>query len=341
MNFTVPTYVPHPRPKISPEHDFSTPIKRINDEQTMAKWLRSEAFVRLVDFIQAVNESCKGRKCFEGTSQQPPQPAGQILVQMVQMLEDMGNWVDEIPPLESPQRFGNKAFKDWCKRLDENAERLTRELLSDTNASAAAELSAYLAGGFGNGTRIDYGSGHELSFIAWLLGLEMCGVILEADLSTLGLWVFPKYLGLVRRLQRVYMLEPAGSHGVWGLDDHQFIPYYWGSSQLLDHPHLRPKSVLQQDIVDHFQRDYMYFGCIAYINEVKKGPFYEHSPMLFDISGVPRWQKVNTGMLKMYIAEVLAKFPVVQHLVFGSLLRFDVEASFYPTRRSSDDTPTS
>lgn len=41
--------------------------------------------------------------------------------------------------------------------------------------------------------------------------------------------------------------------------------------------------------------------------------------MLYDISAVPLWAKVNGGLHKMYAAEVLGKFPVVQHFLFGSL----------------------
>ncbi|PPR04817.1 hypothetical protein CVT24_007077 [Panaeolus cyanescens] len=62
---------------------------------------------------------------------------------------------------------------------------------------------------------------------------------------------------------------------------------------------------------------------IMRIHDVKSGPFHEHSSQLYSIAaGVPNWSKVNSGLFKMYEAEVLGKRVVVQHIPLGGLLEW-------------------
>ena len=35
------------------------------------------------------------------------------------VLDKLMAWVDEVPPIEQPQRFGNKAFKTWLNKVKE------------------------------------------------------------------------------------------------------------------------------------------------------------------------------------------------------------------------------
>ena len=119
------------------------------------------------------------------------------------------------------------------------------------------ELRAYLHDGFGHPIRIDYGTGHESSFIVFLLSLCKIGCFSWAGngnsansnnkddnkdtnpnqsseaISLGSLSIFHAYLSVTRGLQRDYMLEPAGSHGVWGLDDYHCVPFYLGACQMV------------------------------------------------------------------------------------------------------------
>ena len=36
---------------------------------------------------------------------------------MLEVMQELNSWIDEIPPLVQPSRFGNKAFRIWFDRL--------------------------------------------------------------------------------------------------------------------------------------------------------------------------------------------------------------------------------
>lgn len=59
------------------------------------------------------------------------------------------------------------------------------------------------------------------------------GALKEEDSEAVVLKIFHKYIEIARKLQQTYNMEPAGSHGVWSLDDYQFLPFIFGSSQLI------------------------------------------------------------------------------------------------------------
>ena len=55
-----------------------------------------------------------------------------------------------------------------------------------------------------------------------------------------------------------------------------------------------PGDIAKANVVERERRRNMYFSAIGFINDVKKGPFWEHSPILYDISGVKAgWAKIN------------------------------------------------
>ncbi|XP_009948991.1 PREDICTED: serine/threonine-protein phosphatase 2A activator isoform X3 [Leptosomus discolor] len=216
---------------------------------------------------------------------------------------------------------GVRGKKLTCEyKVSEEAEKLVAAVIPKHLSDAAPEVAVYLKESVGNSTRIDYGTGHEAAFAAFLCCLCKIGVLRVDDQMAIVFKVFNRYLEVMRKLQKTYRMEPAGSQGVWGLDDFQFLPFIWGSSQLIDHPNLEPRHFVDEKVVNENHKDFMFLECILFITEMKTGPFAEHSNQLWNISAVPSWSKVNQGLIRMYKAECLEKFPVIQHFKFGSLL---------------------
>ncbi|CAK7202703.1 Serine/threonine-protein phosphatase 2A activator 1 [Sporothrix eucalyptigena] len=365
----------------SPAHIFLRPSKCINDGPDVARFLVSKAYSDIGLFVMQLNHAlCPRRKAGSAatglatassttffTLQSPKRSEDPPSVQRLQaLLTRITAIIDEAPPDPGPRRFGNASFRTWHKLL---AERVDNGLLEEyitiegygssttkeggedeasTPASAMDEVKAYFLGSFGSSQRLDYGTGHELSFLAFLGCLWKLHVFADGNPGTDGeaverslvFGVLEPYLAVVRKLILTYTLEPAGSHGVWGLDDHSFLPYIFGSAQLTrpidtaasepmpqegSAPRApKPADIIKPETVEVQRQLNLYFSAVGFINDVKTGPFWEHSPILFDVSGIKDgWGKINKGMIKMFNAEVLSKFPVVQHFVFGSLFSWD------------------
>jgi len=301
---------------VGPDHIFVRPQREVLKIGEVLKWMKSDAYNEYLSFLETINDAVKGKPMSHPITVSP------AVTKILNVLDALDRLIDETPALDQPQRFGNRAFADWLGKVTCNIDDLMSEALPENLHGALVEIPVYLIESFGNSTRIDYGSGHEMSFVMFLYCLFRIGLLdhkSDDDRIAAVTKIFNRYMLLVRKLQQTYRMEPAGSHGVYSLDDYQFVPFIWGSSQLIGNSKYDPQSFTEENTVNRAAEDYLYMACIQYILKVKTGPFYEHSNQLWNISGLPGWQKINQGLIKMYKGEVLAKFPVIQHTLFGSL----------------------
>ena len=66
----------------------------------------------------AINESVKGKKI-------PRQaPSDERVLKILNLLERLDHWIDEIPPTDQPQRFGNQSFRLWYQKLKDVSLRI-------------------------------------------------------------------------------------------------------------------------------------------------------------------------------------------------------------------------
>lgn len=336
---------------------LTAPHRRIREDSDVDVWRESAAHDAVVLFVMRLGEASVGHATQQvaWTDAAARCTSDDAVERVLGLLQTLDAWTDEIELHTTSQRFGNLAFRTWGARLEEKLDALHEALLPRALHPFIVELRAYLVEAFGSFVRIDYGTGHELNFLAWLGYLHRLRLFVRTDEAAdvaaaerrLALEVFPAYLRVVWHLQDHYSLEPAGSHGVWGLDDYQFAPYIIGAAQLRHaetptpqgvvsrslypyaswkEPRVGPKISVQETlyyvppVAGAEPIPNLYISSLARIHSLKRGPFTEHSPLLTDVSSnVASWYKVYTGMLKMYDAECLLKRPVVQHFVFGGV----------------------
>jgi serine/threonine-protein phosphatase 2A activator len=167
----------------SQPHTFLVPTKRINEGHDVPFFLTSRAYSDIGVFMMQLNTAMCPRKSSESSDIQTwqldePLQLSEPVERIQALLGKIASIIEEAPPDTGPRRFGNVSFRKWYEILESRVRDLLSEHLPDrvlnvrvdttSNVSVLDELTPYLLGGFGSSQRLDYGTGHELSFLAFI-----------------------------------------------------------------------------------------------------------------------------------------------------------------------------
>lgn len=188
----------------SVSHTFKIPLKCINEGEDVQFWLTTWAYTDLMSFLLQLNASVFPRRTetgFQAWKLDYEDFAPSDTVKSLKVLiEKLIRILDEVPPDPGPRRFGNVSFRKWYDLVEERADtlldqHLPRQVLDfrtgqssnaeEKTVTARDELRSYFLGSFGSAQRLDYGTGHELSFIAFLGGIWKLGGFMD---GTEGEW---------------------------------------------------------------------------------------------------------------------------------------------------------
>lgn len=313
-------------------HKYIKAEKIINNQDKNRAFTNGVTYKKIVSYIEMFQQSVEKKKNPYDETKDIEKDSN--IEAIFKFLEEAEKLMVCYPPInKDKQRFGNVAFRSWYEGLeklydDVFAPKLDLDPVNYGNSkgnSLSDEIKPYILECFGNSKRIDFGTGHELNFFCVLSILYEVGFFQKDSLQKLVQIIFKKYISVCKNIISTYNLEPAGSKGVYGLDDYFFLFFIFGAAELIENEAGIEPNEIQKNlvIIERTGKEYMFFDAVYFNLKAKNGHLPEHSPILYQISNVPKWEKIAKGLIKMYEDEVLKKIVVSQHFYFGSILKFE------------------
>ncbi|KAL3722339.1 hypothetical protein ACJRO7_034677 [Eucalyptus globulus] len=151
------------------------------------------------------------------------------------IVETPARRIEEIPPAQQAESYGNVSCRSWRERLVQNSESLMLTFLPADLRSATVDTVPEITESFGNSSRIDY---RHLALD------QFCCMV---------------YLELMRKIAVGVFFGACWFPWCLGLGDYYFSPFIFGPSQLIGHKYTKPKSIFNEDILENFSNEYIYF----------------------------------------------------------------------------------
>lgn len=273
---------------------------------------KTPAYSALIGFMKDINTSIIQNK--ERTKNE----------KFHRILDAINEKINQTECIDGDHRFANIA----ATIIHEFLEKINlRKYFHDENCTETREISdndiislrTYLMESFGNKIRLDYGTGHEINFLAFLYVARCCEILSISDVPDL----FQKYFIVVRNFIYKYNIEPAGTLGCFAVDDYSYFPFFLGSAELSakKYSEITIQQLLRNDKYKHFMYREVIDFCIEH--KTRGDPYGStiiiHPPMLQSFCEMP-WIEVNKVMLEFIDKKVFRRYVAIQHFRYCRFL---------------------
>lgn len=301
-------------------------VSRVQATSDIELWQSSGAFFNLITYLNDVSTEIQRIRCTDSF------PVSENVLRLTGIFDKL----DAIIPatFAAPQvidtkasaslDLGNREYRRWSRSMLRDIFHILEAALPVKKCRYVNELGQYLSGAFGSSTKIEYGTGHELSFLFFLCALFEAEILFRGeDLAASALILFVRYLKFVRRLQVTYSVVSANSQGAYALDKFQFVPFIWGIAQLCHEAPFSPQRMLDKEIMEQYKKDYLLIDSVGHVSDTNTGSFARHSSQLWSLAALSSWTKIHSGLMFMYMEDILLDFDTLHALRFGELMPFE------------------
>ena len=114
-----------------------------------------------------------------------------------------------------------------------------------------------------------------------------------------------------------YNIEPAGSLGIYAIDDYHFLPFLFGSAQLVGTNYKFDELFMEKNI-NLIYAEALSF-CVKHKCRIVETPFSRHSRIIYELKD-KKWEEVNEIVHLMVMEKIFQRNVVMQHFKFSSFL---------------------
>lgn len=139
------------------------PVCRVQSSSDIEAWLASRAYFTLITYLNDVSAEIQGIRNTDLF------PISKNIKRLTTIFEQLDSMIVANSPaplvLGANMDSRTKSYRRWAHGMLRDIYKIVEKAVPSSKCRHVNELGVYLSGSFGSSAKIEYGTGHELSFL--------------------------------------------------------------------------------------------------------------------------------------------------------------------------------